>query len=112
MPLHLTDDRHPGTLHFAALFEYKHLPPDLAPASAACEDLAQTMVTMLPDGPELTAGLRKLVEAKDCFVRAALLARNQPQVISENDAAAIRDCPTPQYHETHHYCPSCPWTSR
>ena len=24
------------------------------------------------DGPELTAGLRKLLEAKDCFVRAAL----------------------------------------
>lgn len=18
-------------------------------------------------------------------------------------------CPTPEYHETHHYCPSCPW---
>jgi hypothetical protein len=24
------------------------------------------------DGPELTAGLRKLLEAKDCIVRAAL----------------------------------------
>lgn len=30
------------------------------------------MVDQLPDGPELTAGLRKLLEAKDCFVRAAL----------------------------------------
>ncbi len=19
------------------------------------------------------------------------------------------NCPTPEYHETHHYCPSCPW---
>jgi hypothetical protein len=27
---------------------------------------------MLPDGPELTVGLRKLLEAKDCLVRAAL----------------------------------------
>jgi hypothetical protein len=26
----------------------------------------------LPDGPEKSAGLRKLLEAKDCFVRAAL----------------------------------------
>ncbi|NDU74057.1 hypothetical protein GWI34_15625 [Actinomadura sp. DSM 109109] len=26
----------------------------------------------LPDGPELTAELRKLLEAKDCFVRASL----------------------------------------
>jgi hypothetical protein len=30
------------------------------------------MVDHLPDGPELTVGLRKLLEAKDCFVRAAL----------------------------------------
>jgi hypothetical protein len=28
------------------------------------------MVAALPDGPELTTGLRKLVEVKDCFVRA------------------------------------------
>jgi hypothetical protein len=24
--------------------------------------------------------------------------------------AAIAACPTPVYHETHRYCPSCPWT--
>ncbi len=30
------------------------------------------MVNTVPDSPELTAGLRKLLEAKDCFVRAAL----------------------------------------
>lgn len=29
------------------------------------------MIRELPDGPELTAGLRKLLEAKDCFVRQA-----------------------------------------
>jgi hypothetical protein len=27
---------------------------------------------LIPDGPELTAGLRKLLEAKDCLVRASL----------------------------------------
>lgn len=32
---------------------------------------------MLPDGPELTAGLRKLLEAKDCFVRAAVDAHRE-----------------------------------
>lgn len=32
----------------------------------------------LEDGPELSAGLRKLMEAKDCFVRQALIdARNR-----------------------------------
>ena len=30
------------------------------------------MAAQLPDGPELTAGLRKLLEAKDCFVRTAI----------------------------------------
>jgi hypothetical protein len=30
------------------------------------------MLQTLPPGPELTAGLRKLLEAKDCFVRAKL----------------------------------------
>lgn len=22
----------------------------------------------------------------------------------------IANCPTPYYHDTHRYCPSCPWT--
>jgi hypothetical protein len=30
------------------------------------------MEAELPDGPEKSAGMRKLLEAKDCFVRAAL----------------------------------------
>jgi hypothetical protein len=30
------------------------------------------MADTLPEGAELTAGLRKLLEAKDCFVRSAL----------------------------------------
>jgi len=34
--------------------------------------LAYNLVDQLEDGPEFTAGLRKLLEAKDCFVRAAL----------------------------------------
>lgn len=25
-------------------------------------------------------------------------------------AVEPKDCPTPQYHETHRYCPSCSWT--
>jgi hypothetical protein len=53
-------------------FEYKHLPPHLRAVSAPCAELAVTMADMLPSGPELTVGLRKLLEAKDCFVRAAL----------------------------------------
>ena len=36
--------------------------------------VVKTMQDTLPDGPEKTAGLRKLLESKDCFVRAALPA--------------------------------------
>lgn len=33
-------------------------------------DLARSLTNSLDDSPELVAGLRKLLEAKDCFVRA------------------------------------------
>ena len=65
-------DRHPGTLGLLRFFSWEHLPESLRPVSQECARLADRMVRMLPDGPELTAGLRKLLEAKDCFVRAAL----------------------------------------
>lgn len=72
--MNLTDfeDRHPATLHLLQYFNYQHLPPYLAAISRIAAETAEGMVRNLPDGPELTAGLRKLLEAKDCFVRAAL----------------------------------------
>lgn len=53
-------------------FRFSHLKPELQAVSEPCSDLASQMDQMLPDGPEKSAGLRKLLEAKDCFVRAAL----------------------------------------
>lgn len=53
-------------------FEYGHLPKDLAEISADVYQLAAKMEDELHDGPEKSAGLRKLLEAKDCFVRAAI----------------------------------------
>ena len=53
-------------------FVYKHLPEHLQGISAACSMLANSMLLELPHNPELTVGLRKLLEAKDCFVRAQL----------------------------------------
>lgn len=52
-------------------FVYDHLPPVLQDVSKPFHDLAHQMVGLL-DGPELEAGLRKLLESKDCMVRAAL----------------------------------------
>lgn len=53
-------------------FKYDHLPEHLQAVSKPLGDLAQQMEAELPDGPEKSAGMRKLLEAKDCFVRAKL----------------------------------------
>jgi hypothetical protein len=57
-------------------FEYGHLPEGPARAtSAQVAGLAIEMSESLWPGPELTTGLRKLLEAKDCFVRQAIRDR-------------------------------------
>jgi len=53
-------------------FDYKHLPEHLQEVSKPIGDLAKEINDTLPNGPEKSAGLRKLLEAKDCFVRAKL----------------------------------------
>jgi hypothetical protein len=64
---------HPATQAILEHFQYTHLPPKLQLVSRPICELAHVMAeTQDLDGPELTAGLRKLLEAKDCFVRAAL----------------------------------------
>jgi len=70
------EGRHPATQHIARYFAFEHLPEPLRGISAHSATLARRMIEELPDGPELTTGLRKLLEAKDCFVRAAL---DQPE---------------------------------
>jgi hypothetical protein len=56
-------------------FGYTHLPEQLQKVSKPLSDLAHLMEETLPDGPEKSAGMRKLLEAKDCFVRAALVTK-------------------------------------
>lgn len=53
-------------------FSYEHLPSKLQEVSRPIAELARLMEETLPDGPEKSAGMRKLLEAKDCFVRAKL----------------------------------------
>ena len=65
--------RHSSTEAITQYFTYEHLPPHLRPVSEACATLVTVILNEIPvDSPELTTGLRKLLEAKDCFVRAAL----------------------------------------
>lgn len=53
-----------------AFFEYNHLPEHLQEVSRGISDIAKEMDSNLKPSAELSAGLRKLLEAKDCFVRA------------------------------------------
>lgn len=53
-------------------FEYEHLPQKLQEVSKPICELAKLMEETLPDGAEKSAGMRKLLEAKDCFVRSVL----------------------------------------
>ena len=62
---------HPATAAILQYFTYEHLPPHLQSVSKPFAELAKVLAEQL-DGPEVTVGLRKLLEAKDCMVRAAL----------------------------------------
>lgn len=66
-PLEVAAESYP----IVAFFSYKHLPEHLQEISAPFAQLAVTMAEA-PRNAETSAGLRKLLEAKDCAVRAAL----------------------------------------
>lgn len=53
-------------------FAWEHLPDKLKAVSRPFGDLAAIVATEIPAGPERTVALRKLLEAKDAAVRAAL----------------------------------------
>jgi hypothetical protein len=55
-------------------FAFAHLPAHLQAVSKPIGELANLFEEQIPSGPEKSAGMRKLLEAKDCFVRAALEA--------------------------------------
>lgn len=70
----MAETRHPSVIAIMDHFDYTHLPEGcLRETSKRCAGLATTMfLDEKLDGAELTVGLRKLLEAKDCFVRAAV----------------------------------------
>lgn len=53
-------------------FEFDHLSEPLRGISKPFCDLAHELALELPHCPETSSALRKLLEAKDCAVRAAL----------------------------------------
>ena len=53
-------------------FSYQHLPPALQDMSKLFAELAGEICDNIPAGPERSACLRKLLESKDCAVRAMI----------------------------------------
>ncbi|MFE9737349.1 hypothetical protein [Streptomyces sp. NPDC006477] len=67
--------RHPAVASLLRHFAHDHLPEQLREISRPFGELAHDLADRDNlDGPELTVALRKLLESKDCAVRAALPA--------------------------------------
>jgi len=60
------------TLRVLQFFTYEHLPPHPQGVSAPFCELAKQMVKELPANAQLDLALQRLLEAKDCAVRAVL----------------------------------------
>lgn len=62
----------PDITHVIKYFTYEHLPAALREVSRPFCELAKATAERAPDNPETLVALRKLLEAKDAAVRAAL----------------------------------------
>ena len=62
--------------HIRQFFAYSHLPPHLQAVSKPFGDLADQIIASLPQNPERTVALRKLLESKDAAVRALIAKEN------------------------------------
>jgi len=68
---------HEETEEILKFFDYRHLPDYLQPASIPFFELAHDAVRTLVPSHELVAFLRKMLEAKDCLVRARIIGLKQ-----------------------------------
>lgn len=60
--------------YLSQFFQYDHLPDHLQSISKSFANLAEIVdISSATDNPEKAMALRKLLEAKDCAVRAVLL---------------------------------------
>lgn len=66
---------HPSVAHIMKFFEYKHLPQPMGKVSKVFCVLAKHLADELPDNPEKTVALRRLLEAKDAAVRTLVAER-------------------------------------
>lgn len=57
-------------------FEYDHLPKHLQSVAEDFEKLALIMLATLPDNEQRTMAFQRLLEAKDCAVRAKIMEKD------------------------------------
>jgi hypothetical protein len=69
------NDQKPQQSPILKWFAFAHLPEDLRTVSEQFSTLANNIETALPAGAEKSTALRKLLEAKDAAVRAAIEGR-------------------------------------
>lgn len=79
---------HPSVVEKLAFFECNHLPEPLFSVANNIRTVAIETATTVESHPQLTIGLQKLMEAKDCFVRAAVAQENKHQG-NENQGAPL-----------------------
>lgn len=65
--------KHPSHVAILKFFSFHHLPLHLQEVSKQFYKLADWLSANVNEGGELTTGLRKLLEAKDCAIRASLV---------------------------------------
>lgn len=84
-----------------SFFSFQQLPEHLQRVSRPFCELATAIDNSLADSAEKTAALRKLLESKDCAVRAALSApRPEPVIYDESDASTIVHLAHDRYTDT------------
>lgn len=71
-------DNNPKFEPMMQFFAFEHLPAHLQEASRQFHSLATDIVRFVPRNPERTVALRKLLEAKDCAVRAMIYKSELP----------------------------------
>lgn len=75
-------------------FNSDHLPVERQAVPKLFEKVAKMMDAQFPDSAEKSAGLRKLLEAKDCFVRASV-EKSQLELDVANNAHPTNTTETP-----------------
>lgn len=67
--------RHPGVENVRRWLDSSHLPAEKRAVPQLIEQTTDQLLAMIPvDSPELTEGLRNLLLAKDCLVRAKIVS--------------------------------------